>query len=154
MSTPIFAYENGVYTFMLFRAEGAIGLKKETYVFDKHYVSICGCAEYELNERGEREKVKGPAASDGILYYIWAKPHALMSDDEEVFVWLETKGHALILRHKMDIAHDAEEEAYRAELIKEGDTVCTYCWQRPSEGCSEDHGDEMREAQREALRRD
>lgn len=142
MSTPIFAYENGVYTFMLFRAEGAIGLKKETYVFDKHYVSICGCAEYELNERGEREKVKGPAASDGILYYIWAKPQD--GRGEEVFVWIETKDHALILRHKIDLVHDAEEY----------DAVCTYCCMRPSEGCSEDHGDEMRAELRAALARD
>jgi len=150
MSTPIFAYQNGTYSFTLFRAVNAsgVGLKQEKHIFSTHYVSICGCPEYGL-DAGEREKVKGPAASDGILYYIWAKPQN--GRDEEIFIWLETKDHASILRHKMDLAHDAEEAAYRAELAEEGDAVCTFCWKRPSGGCSQDHGDEMREWLREAV---
>jgi hypothetical protein len=128
MLTPTFAYENGTYTFTLWRRGPASRgeLKQEKWIFDNHYVSMQCCYPHASTMA---RFPNAPFPYDGLLYYILAKPR---NGGEDIFAWLETKDDYVMLKDKVN-------------MINKADTVCTFCSKRPSEGCSEDHGDEMRE---------
>lgn len=54
------------------------------------------------------------------------------------------------------LLYEQGESRRRAEVQEAcgDDVVCTFCWKTPRNGCSEDHGDDMRDWQREVLERD
>ena len=138
MSIPTVTYDDLCYIVTLFR-DG----KEEKWTFGEHKVDVCACAESELNSF-ERKNIKGDAAADGIIYYIHARPYDVGA---AVFVWLKDKEEAMALKNAL-----READGYDYE--EEEDAVCTFCGKRPSTGCSEDHGDDMRDAQKAALTRD
>ena len=136
MSTPMVTYTDLCYIVTLVR-DG----KEEKWTFGEHKVDVCACTESELNSF-ERKNIKGPVSNDGLLYYIHARPYDVGA---AVFVWLKDEEEAMALKKALREAdgYDYDEDA-----------VCTFCGERPSTGCSEDHGDDMRDAQKAALNRD
>jgi hypothetical protein len=139
MSTsPIVTFDGIAYTITLER-DG----KMIDEFFGEHRVNVCACyADGEL-ATWERSQIKGDAAANGIIYYIHAQPYDV---GLPLFVWLKDKEEAVALRKALFKAEGEEEE--------EEDAFCTFCGKRPSTGCSEDHGDDERDAQKAALSRD
>jgi hypothetical protein len=139
MSAPSVELSNLVYTFTLQR-----GTKAKEYSFGEHSVEICAgrleeFASWELLNMRDIPQGRADAVdADGKLYYIFAMPEDV---GRGTLVWI-TKAEALILKPAL-IA--AEEDFFNPQ--------CTFCGQMES-ACGGDHGDEMREIQREALQRD
>jgi hypothetical protein len=146
MSQPIVSFDGNTYTVSLFRPDSAGVMKQEKLTFGEHLLEVCVAPESELAS-WERSQIKGPASDDDHLYYLCAQPQDV---GRPSFVWLKDEEEAEAL-HKA--IKDAEDQQWRDEMIEEYERPCTFCGQMVSE-CGEDHGDEMRDIVREALRRD
>jgi len=81
--------------------------------------------------------------SDGDLYYIYVKTY----DNQDILISL-TKNEYDVLDPIIFEIEDKIRDKFYCQ-----DSKCTFCGSMESE-CGGDHGDEMREIQREALRRD
>ena len=132
---PIVSFDGIGYEITLFRPG-----KENKYLFGQHNLTV-HCTSEDTLTSWQRSQVKGPVAEDGQLYYLSAR-----SDDISLvsFIWLKDKEESLALRKAIQ---DAE------YLYSQEDSKCTFCGYMVSE-CGEDHGDEMRQIQREALERD
>lgn len=137
MSTPTIEFDGVTYTVTLFR-DG----KKEYVVFGEHTLSVCSCHENELAS-WERSQIKTAPNADGFLYYIHARPRDV---GRECFVGLENKEEALAIRRVLLFLEENEDAAHGYYRDEE----CSFCGKRVDD-CGEDHGDEMRDWQREAL---
>jgi hypothetical protein len=156
--TPIVAFNGAKYTITLFRNGVPI-----TEIFDHPFITVK--AHPEKNCTSELLAL-GPLAADGLLYYFHAScPRDLLAP---AYVWLKDNDEALAVEkgvHEAAVNHyeyafsllDEQSAALCAEQVAEtcgDDVVCTFCWKTPRNGCSEDHGDDMRDWQREVLERD
>lgn len=108
-----------------------------TLVFAQHNLTVRSCREDELTT-WERDQIKGPVAADGLLYFIHAQSSLPTMAS---FVWLESKEESLAVSKAI----------YATEMRWYQEQPCTFCGQPD---CNEDHGDDMRDAQRAALARD
>jgi hypothetical protein len=146
MSSPTASYIDLTYTITLFRPDAKGAMKEEKHTFGEHSLSVCSDAHKdEWRGRTLAPQIKGPPADDGFFYYLYAQPNDV---GRPTFIWLKDKEEAIALRKAIKDAEDLEywyDEDHR-------DSKCTFCGSMESE-CGGDHGDEMREIQREALRR-
>jgi hypothetical protein len=101
MSAPSITYTDLTYTITLFR-EG----KSVVSTFGEHSLSICAARENELSAF-ERNKIKGPAAADGNLYYIYARHYDIALPN---FVWLESKEEAVALKDMLSELEAGQED--------------------------------------------
>jgi hypothetical protein len=108
--------------------------------FGEHNLTVCAAREDELAS-WERAMIKGTVADDGLIYYLCAQPEDV---GRPSLIWLEDKTEAVTLRKTI---REAEELYYENEGRQ--DQKCTFCGYMDSE-CGGDHGDEMRDIQREA----
>jgi len=146
MSSPIVSFDGISYEITLFRSDATGAMKQEKNTFGEHNLSVCAAPLNELH-MWDRAKINGPPAEDGLIYYLCAQPQDVGARS---FVWLKNKEEANVLRKAIA---DAEMLHYNAEDYWRQDSKCTFCGDMVSE-CGGDHGDEMRDIQREALRGD
>ena len=144
MPQPIVSFDGLEYTISLFRSDAAGVMKQEKLTFGEHLLEVCAAPESELAS-WERSQIKGPVSDDGQLYYLYAQPQDV---GRPSFVWLKDKEEAASL-HKA--INDAEDQEWRDRMVEEDKKPCSFCGEIRSY-CGEDHGDEMRDIQREALR--
>ena len=141
MSQPIVSFDGLEYTVSLFRSG-----KEEKLTFGEHLLEVCAAPESDLAS-WERSQIKGPVSDDGRLYYLCAQPQDVGNPS---LYWLKDKEEAEALRKA--IGH-AENEQWRKEMLEDEEKPCTFCGEI-LRYCGGDHGDEMRDIVREALRRD
>jgi hypothetical protein len=141
LPAPVAVFDGKTYTITIFRKNGT-WLKD---FFNEHVLSVCACREDELSSV-ERDKIRGPVAADDLLYYIRAIPQ---DAGPASFIWLESEEEAIAVAKAIQEADDAQ---WRQEMAEEDKKSCTFCG-RVRSVCGEDHGDEMRDAQRAALMR-
>jgi len=146
MSAPIVSFDGIGYEITLFRLDTADAMKEEKHTFGEHSLSVCAAHKDEFQGRTLSPQIKGPPAEDGFFYYLYAQPQDV---GRPTFIWLKEKQEALALRKAIE---DAEKLHYDEEDYWRQDSECTFCGAMESE-CGGDHGDEMRDIQREALRR-
>jgi len=103
---------------------------------------------FNLDMTDNQEKIKslkidGPPDAEGMTHFIKASP----GDWGQVpwGVWISKEEHAKLNSEFGRLYEDEEDDYYNQ------DHKCTFCGSMASE-CGEDHGDEMRDRQREALR--
>jgi hypothetical protein len=145
MSAPIVSFDGIGYTVTLFRPDATGAMNEEKHTFGEHSISVCAAHKDEFQGRTLTPQIKGPPADDGFFYYLYAQPQDI---GRPTFIWLKDKQETLALRKAIKDAEDLYD--YRNY---HQDSECTFCGAMESE-CGEDHGDEMREIQREALERD
>jgi hypothetical protein len=146
MSSPIVSFDGIGYEIMLFRPDATGTMKEEKHTFGEHSLSVCRAHKEDFQGRTLSPQIKGPPAADGFFYYLYAQPEDV---GRPVFTWLQNKEEADALGKAIEDAeqlHWHETDDYYREDYK-----CTFCGAMASE-CGEDHGDEMRDIQREALR--
>ena len=144
--SPIVSFDGIGYEITLFRPEATGAMKEEKHTFGEHNLSVCAAHKDEFQGRTLAPQIKGPPAADGFFYYLYAQP-----DDvgRPSFLWLQNKEEANALRKAIE---DAENEQWRHDMIEDEEKPCTFCGEI-LRYCGGDHGDEMREIQRNALRR-
>lgn len=141
MSQPIVSFDGNIYMVSLFRPDATGSMKEEKLTFGEHNLSVCAAPETELAS-WERSQIKGLVSDDGQLYYLCAQPQDVGNPS---LYWLKDKEESLALRNAIREAEREHYEYYRQ------DSKCTFCGAMESE-CGEDHGDEMRDIQREFWR--
>jgi hypothetical protein len=147
MSSPIVSFDGIGYEITLFRSDATGAMKQEKHTFGEHNLSVCAAQKDEFQGRTLAPQIKGPPADDGFIYYLYAQPEDV---GRPVFTWLQNKEESLALRKAIE---DAEKLHYHEnDDHDDEDRECTFCGAMDSE-CGGDHGDEMRDIQREALRR-
>lgn len=132
---PIVTFDGKIYTITVFRDGVEV---KQT--FEDHELELCIRREEEVEDR---HMIKGPA-SGGFLYYIKGKPLDTVELGVTIFMWLQTFD-------EFNAVSDALHEADGVDRHME-DVICTFCGAMEND-CGGDHGDEMRDWQREALER-
>jgi hypothetical protein len=142
MSSPIVSFDGIGYEITLFRPDPTGAMKEEKHTFGEHSLSVCAARKDEFQGRTLAPQIKGPPADDGFFYYLYAQPQDV---GRPTFIWLQNKEESLTLRKAIE---EAEQFYYNDERE---DYVCTFCGAMDSE-CGGDHGDEMRDIQREAMR--
>lgn len=143
--TPTVQYEELTYTVTLFRPDKMGVMKKEEIIFGEHRLSVCACRENELNS-SERSQIKSAPDAEGLIYYLHARPYDVGA---AYLIGLKDKEEALAMRKALREAEDEDEDEDASE--DEGDKPCSFCGNK---GCEGDHGDDMRDWQREVLQRD
>ena len=143
MSSPIVSFDGIGYELTLFRPDATGAMKEEKLTFGEHSLSVCAAHKDEFQGRTLAPQIKGPPADDGFFYYLYAQPQDV---GRPTFIWLQNKEEATALQKAIEDAEDLHD--YRNY---HGDSKCSFCGSMESE-CGGDHGDEMREIQREALR--
>jgi len=138
--SPIVSFDGIGYEITFFRAGASGAMKEVKETFGDHSLRICAAPEATLAS-WQRSQIKGPVSNDGQLYYLRACSNDILV---ACYIWLQNKEEAIALRKAID---DAESSGSRP------DTKCTFCGDMDSV-CGGDHGDEMRDWQREALERD
>ena len=148
MSQPIVSFDGLGYEVTLFRPDTTGAIKEKKCEFGAHNISVCAALESDL-ETWERAQIEGPVSDNGLIYYLSAQPQDLGIPS---LIWLQNRDEYLALRKAIE---DAEQFYYHMNDDDRSyeDDVCTFCGQMISE-CGGDHGDEMRDIVREALRRD
>ena len=146
MSLPIVSFDGLTYDISLYRPGAKGAMKEEKYTFGEHKLEVCAAPPNEIH-MWQRAQMNGPPAEDGLLYYLCAQPEDI---GRPTFIWLKNEEEAVALRKAIKEAEDLHhnEEDYWRE-----DSKCSFCGEMYS-FCGGDHGDEMREIQREALRHD
>ena len=144
MSSPIVTFDGLTYTVSLFRPDIVGVTREEKYTFGEHSLTVGARPPKDLH-MWDRAKINGPPAEDGLIYYLCAQPG---DGDRPSFLWLKGKEEADALRKAI---RDAEEVNDEEEYWRQ-DSKCTFCGDMESE-CGGDHGDEMRDIQREYTRR-
>ena len=144
MSQPIVSFDGLEYTVSLFRSDAAGVMKQEKLTFGEHILEVCAAAETDLAS-WERSQIKGPVSDDGQLYYLCAQPQ---DGGRPSFVWLKDKEESLALRKAIE---EAEDQEWRERMVEEDKKPCSFCGEILRE-CGGDHGDEMRDIQREFWR--
>jgi hypothetical protein len=144
MSQPIVLFDGDAYTVSLFRPDATGVMKEEKMTFGEHSLEVCAAPPNELH-MWDRAKINGPPAEDGLIYYLCARHFDVA---RPFFFWLKDKEESLALRKAIK---DAEDLHYNAEDYWRKDSKCTFCGAMESE-CGGDHGDEMRDIQREYWR--
>jgi len=139
LPAPVVTFDGKTHTIMIFRKNGT-WLKN---FFTEHILSVCSCREEELSSL-ERDKIRGPAATDGVLYYVRATPQ---DGGDASFIWLESEEEAIAVGKAVQEAEDTQHFLQ----LKEGECICCAFCGKARSVCCEDHGDEMRHWQREAL---
>ena len=142
MSSPIVSFDGLEYTVSLFRSG-----KEEKLTFGEHQLEVCRAHKDEFLGRTLTPQIKGDAAADGFIYYLYAQPQDV---GRPSFVWLKDNEEADALRKAIK---DAEDQQWRDEYAEDEGKPCSFCGEI-LRYCGGDHGDEMRDIQREALRRD
>jgi hypothetical protein len=140
MNAPVALFNGCCYTITLFRSG-----KEVKEVFCDRYLTVCATPEASLTS-WERSQIKGSASEDGNLYYLRALDNLYVTS----FIWLNGKEEADLLRKAI---HDAEDLEWKRQMEEEYKKPCSFCSQALYI-CGGDHGDEMRQIQREALERD
>jgi len=144
MSVPKVSFNGIGYEITLFRSDATGAMKEEKITFGDHRLSVCKSLKDCAQGRTRAPLIKGPPADDGFFYYLYAQPEA---HARPTYIWLQNEEEFLALSKAIKDAEDANDAYWRK------DTKCTFCGSMYSE-CGGDHGDEMREIQREALRND
>ena len=144
MSQPIVSFDGLEYTVSLFRSDAAGVMKQEKLTFGEHQLEVCAAPETDLAS-WERSQIKGPVSDDGLLYYLCAQPQDV---GRPSFVWLKDKEEAEALRNAIK---DAEDQQWRDEMAQDEEKPCSFCGEI-LRYCGGDHGDEMRDIQREYWR--
>jgi len=148
MSAPTVSFDGIIYTVSLFRPDIVGVTREEKYTFGEHSLTVGARPPKDLH-MWDRAKINGPPAEDGLIYYLCAQPE---NGDRPSFLWLKGKEEADTLRKAIRDAeqlhwHETDNDHWRK------DRKCSFCGSMLSE-CGDDHGDEMRDIQREALRDD
>jgi hypothetical protein len=138
---PTVSFDGNNYTVTLFRPDATGAIKEEKMTFGEHSLEVCGCDPKELH-MWDRAKINGPPAEDGLIYYLCARHFDVA---RPFFFWLKDKEESLALRKAIK---DAEDLHYNADDWRK-DSKCSFCGSMVSE-CGDDHGDEMRQIQRDA----
>ena len=146
MTSPTVSFDGNTYMVSLFRPDATGAMKENTYTFSEHTLSVCAAFETDL-ESWERTNIKGPVSDDGKIYYLSAQPQDV---GRPCLTWLQNRDESIAHRKAIE---DAEQLYYHMNDDDRHyeDDVCTFCGQMISE-CGEDHGDEMRDIQREYWR--
>lgn len=144
MSQPIVSFDGLEYTVSLFRSDATGVIKEEKLTFSEHNLEVCSAPESDLAS-WERSQIKGPVSDDGQLYYLCAQPQDVGNSS---LYWLKDKEESLALRKAIK---DAEDKQWRDEMVEDEGKPCTFCGEILRE-CGGDHGDEMRDIQREYWR--
>jgi hypothetical protein len=76
--------------------------KEVEHVFGDHSIEVCAARPNELS-KWELDQIKGAPAADGILYYIFAKPHDV---GMPFFLRLENMEEALAVKQELEAALD------------------------------------------------
>lgn len=134
---PIVTFKDKIYTITVFRDCTEI---KQT--FEDHELELCIRREEEVEER---KMIKGPA-SGGFLYYIKGRPLDTVELGVTIFMWLKNLD-------EFNAVSDALERADGGCYYHMKDEICSFCGAMESH-CGGDHGDDMRDWQREVLERD
>jgi len=145
MTSPIVLFDGLTYTVSLFRPDAAGVMKEEKHVFTEHNLEVDEAPESEL-VAWAREQMNGPPAEDGLLYYVCARPPGVGIPS---FIWLKDKEEANALREAIE---NAEDQEWRDRMVEEDKKPCSFCGEILRD-CGGDHGDEMRDIQREVWRR-
>jgi hypothetical protein len=145
MSSPTVSFDGDSYTVTLFRSD-TTGIKEEKLTFGEHILEVCAAPPNEIH-MWDRAKINGPPAEDGLLYYLCAQPQYV---GRPLFVWLKDKEEANALGKAIE---DAEDKEWRDRMVEKDKKPCSFCGEILRD-CGDDHGDEMRDIQREALRND
>ena len=140
MSSPIVSFDGLEYTVSLFRSG-----KQEKLTFGEHQLEVCRAHKDEFLGRTLTPQIKGDAAADGFIYYLYAQPQRV---GRPSFVWLKDKEEAASLRKAIE---EAEDQEWRERMVEEDKKPCSFCGEILRE-CGDDHGDEMRDIQREYWR--
>lgn len=146
MSQPIVSFDGLGYEVTLFRPDTTGAVKEKKYEFGAHNISVCAALESDL-ETWERAQIEGPVSDNGLIYYLCAQPGDV---GRPCLIWLQDRDEYLALRKA--IGH-AENEQWRKEMLEDEEKPCMFCGEI-LRYCGGDHGDEMRDIVREALRRD
>ena len=146
MSSPTVSFDGNNHTVSLFRCDATGAIKEQTLTFGEHILEVCAAPPNEIH-MWDRAKINGPPAEDGLLYYLCAWPQ---DGGRPSFLWLKNKDESLALRKAIE---HAEDQQWRDRMVEEDKKPCSFCGDMPSE-CGRDHGDEMRDIAREALRDD
>jgi len=114
--TPKIFYADCSYMITLFRADEKGSLNRVYYTFEEHALTVKSVKEGEISF-SERSQIKGPAAEDGFLYYLYAAPY---DDTRDTFVWLKDKEEAsAIERELLFIEENEDAEPYDEEPYDE-----------------------------------
>jgi len=133
LPAPVVTFDGKTHTITIFRKNGT-WLNK---FFTENSLSVCSCRTDELSslDLSPYQLEQAKKVADGLIYYLRAQDNNVNFTE---FILLESK----------------EEADAVAKAIHEADKMpCTFCGKARSV-CGEDHGDEMRDWQREALQRD
>jgi len=149
---PTVTFEDLTYTVTLFRSDAKGALKKHEQVFGEHSLNVCAAHPSTLSS-WQISQIKSAPADDGLLYYIHAQPYDVGAT---FFLGLENKAEALAIKRELSFIEERERYAREGCEDEERyeDTPCTFCGKTPDGGCSEDHGDDMRDWMRAELERD
>jgi hypothetical protein len=104
MSSPIVSFDGISYEITLFRSDATGAMKEERHVFGEHALSVCRAHKEEWLGRTLSPQIKGDAADDGFIYYLYAQP---LDVGAPAFTWLQNKEEASALQKAID---DAEQQ--------------------------------------------
>ena len=95
---PIVFFDGVGYKISIFRDGHIIQAS-----FSQHTVDVCASNENEISTL-DRIHIKGPVASDGILYYIHAYSHDINISE---FIWLSSMEEAMAVNKSLSAAEKA-----------------------------------------------
>ncbi len=101
MSSPIVSFDGISYEITLFRLDATGAMKEQMHVFGDHALSVSRAHKEEWLGRTLSPKIKGDAAGDGFIYYLYAQPYDVGAP---VFTWLQNKEEANALQKAIDDA--------------------------------------------------
>ena len=135
MKQPTVTFENGAFIVTLWRSNS-----EQKWVFRDCAIIIRNRREQTLDPL-IRESIKGPAAPNGILYYIDAQPKNGLNVN--VRVWLTNRDEADALEAALFEADDAADAEYDFNCYTQFEAApCSVC-AKPHSECYENHGDMM-----------
>ena len=101
MSSPIVSFDGISYEITLFRSDATGAVKEKKYVFGDHRLSVCRAHKEDWLARTLSPQIKGEAADDGFIYYLYAQPNDVGAP---AFTWLQNKEEANALQKAIDEA--------------------------------------------------
>lgn len=135
MTQPTVTFDKGAFIVTLWRSNA-----EQKWVFDNCTITIRNRHEKTLDPL-IRESIKGPAAPNGILYYIDAEPKN--SVDVNVRVWLINRDEADAVDIALLQADDDAEVHHDFKCYMQFEAApCSVC-AKPHSECYENHGDMM-----------
>ena len=103
MSAPIVSFDGISYEITLFRPDSTGAMKEVRYVFGEHRLTVCKAHKEEWLGRTLSPQIKGDAADDGFIYYLYAQP---LDVGAPAFTWLQNKEESVALQKAIEEAEE------------------------------------------------